>query len=164
MKPVDTSLDEGQAILADSAVPQAVSLPDQPAANPCLSCGACCAFFRCSFYWREADDTTPGGVPVALTQDLGPHRRVMRGTDQRNPHCVALAGEIGTAAGCSIYDRRPSTCRIFVPAWYNGEPNIDCDRARVAHGLAPLTPDAWEGNPCPEDTPHPPTKPGQRAA
>lgn len=27
--------------------------------NPCLSCRACCAFFRVSFYWAEADD---GGV------------------------------------------------------------------------------------------------------
>ncbi|MDX1269447.1 MAG: YkgJ family cysteine cluster protein, partial [Oceanisphaera sp.] len=21
--------------------------------NPCLTCGACCAFFRVSFYWGE---------------------------------------------------------------------------------------------------------------
>ncbi|HBP8873638.1 TPA: YkgJ family cysteine cluster protein, partial [Escherichia coli] len=24
--------------------------------NPCMRCGACCAFFRVSFYWAEADD------------------------------------------------------------------------------------------------------------
>ncbi|WP_142908916.1 CxxCxxCC domain-containing protein, partial [Klebsiella pneumoniae] len=23
--------------------------------NPCMTCGACCAFFRVSFYWAEAD-------------------------------------------------------------------------------------------------------------
>ncbi|MBB8903342.1 YkgJ family cysteine cluster protein, partial [Escherichia coli] len=22
--------------------------------NPCITCGACCAFFRVSFYWAEA--------------------------------------------------------------------------------------------------------------
>ncbi|EGR9493162.1 YkgJ family cysteine cluster protein, partial [Escherichia coli] len=22
--------------------------------NPCMTCGACCAFFRVSFYWAEA--------------------------------------------------------------------------------------------------------------
>ncbi|HDN1328034.1 YkgJ family cysteine cluster protein, partial [Escherichia coli] len=21
--------------------------------NPCMTCGACCAFFRVSFYWAE---------------------------------------------------------------------------------------------------------------
>jgi len=35
--------------------------------NPCLSCGACCAAFRVSFYWREADGGESGGaVPPAL--------------------------------------------------------------------------------------------------
>jgi hypothetical protein len=29
--------------------------------NPCVSCGACCAHFRVSFYWAEADDA-PGGI------------------------------------------------------------------------------------------------------
>ncbi|EEC8989014.1 TPA: YkgJ family cysteine cluster protein [Escherichia coli] len=24
--------------------------------NPCMTCGAYCAFFRVSFYWVEADD------------------------------------------------------------------------------------------------------------
>ena len=28
--------------------------------NPCLSCGACCAFYRASFYWSEAAGVTPG--------------------------------------------------------------------------------------------------------
>ncbi|OZZ73507.1 zinc/iron-chelating domain-containing protein, partial [Klebsiella pneumoniae] len=22
--------------------------------NPCMTCGACCAYFRVSFYWAEA--------------------------------------------------------------------------------------------------------------
>ncbi|EKJ0223351.1 YkgJ family cysteine cluster protein, partial [Escherichia coli] len=24
--------------------------------NPCMACGACCAFFRVSFYWAKVDD------------------------------------------------------------------------------------------------------------
>ena len=23
--------------------------------NPCITCGACCAYFRASFYWTEAE-------------------------------------------------------------------------------------------------------------
>ena len=36
-------------------------------AEPCLSCGACCASFRVDFHVADLE-TTPGGcVPVALT-------------------------------------------------------------------------------------------------
>ena len=79
--------------------------------NPCLSCGACCAWFRVSFYWRECDDQCPGGVPAGLTEDLGPFRRVMKGTGRIPPRCIALEGEVGTSVYCSIYARRPGICR-----------------------------------------------------
>ena len=39
--------------------------------NPCMTCGACCAYFRVSFYWAEADDAG-GPVPSALTEPLTP--------------------------------------------------------------------------------------------
>ncbi len=39
--------------------------------NPCMTCGACCAYFRVSFYWAEADDAG-GLVPSALTEPLTP--------------------------------------------------------------------------------------------
>jgi Fe-S-cluster containining protein len=45
---------------------------DKP--HPCLTCGACCAYFRASFYWAEADDETPGWVPVEMTRKLNEHR------------------------------------------------------------------------------------------
>lgn len=39
--------------------------------NPCMTCGACCAYFRVSFYWAEASDGG-GTVPVDLTEPLTP--------------------------------------------------------------------------------------------
>jgi hypothetical protein len=111
--------------------------------NPCLRCGACCAYFRASFYWAEGDDATPDGVPAALTDKLTPHLRVMKGTDRPDPRCIALDGAIGQAVRCTIHPRRASVCREFAASWSNGEPNERCDRARAQWGLAPLTPADW---------------------
>jgi Fe-S-cluster containining protein len=111
--------------------------------NPCIRCGACCAHFRASFYWAEADDASPGGVPVALTEKLTPHLRVMKGTNQPAPRCVALLGEIGQSVRCTIHPQRSTVCRDFDASWSNGEPNPRCDAARARHGLPPLTPDDW---------------------
>lgn len=113
--------------------------------HPCLRCGACCAYFRASFYWAEADDTTAGGVPVAMTRKLNDHRRSMIGMDGEHPRCIALKGEIGKQVYCSIYENRASVCRAFEPSWENGRHNERCDRARSAWGLDPLTPQDWQG-------------------
>ena len=113
---------------------------------PCLSCGACCAHYRASFYWAEAEDASPGGVPVELTEPLGPHTRVMRGTNANSPRCVALAGVVGRAVACAIYEGRSSVCRDFVPSWRDGRHEPRCDAARAAHGLPPLTPEDWSGD------------------
>ncbi len=112
--------------------------------HPCLRCGACCAFFRASFYWAEADDVSPGGVPVKMTRKLNDFRRSMLGMDGGNPRCIALQGEIGKRVFCSIYDSRASVCRDFEPSWENNRPNERCDRARAAWGLEPLKPGDWE--------------------
>lgn len=111
--------------------------------HPCLSCGACCAYFRVAFHWSEADRFLGGQTPPELTHPLDPHRVVMLGTQSRAPRCVALQGEIGMAAACGIYALRPSPCRDLVPAWEQGEPSPQCDRARAAHGLPPLSPETW---------------------
>ena len=112
--------------------------------NPCLTCGACCAYYRASFYWAEADDETPGGVPVSLTRKLNEHRRVMIGSEGSKPRCIALEGTIGEQVYCTIYERRSSVCREFEASWSNGKRNERCDAARIAWGLPPLEPDAWE--------------------
>lgn len=109
-------------------------------ANPCLDCGACCAFFRVSFYWAEAERFLGGTVPAELTSRLNSHLAVMRGTEARPVRCVALQGRIGESVACSIYEHRPSPCRELMPAWVRGEPSPQCDKARAAHGLPPLEP------------------------
>lgn len=99
--------------------------------NPCLRCGACCAAFRVSFYWAEADDGG-GPVPLHLTEKINDFRRCMRGTWSDTPRCTALQGEVGSEVSCAIYPQRSSTCREFV-AWSEA-----CNRARGKYGLAEL--------------------------
>jgi len=108
--------------------------------NPCVSCGACCAYYRASFYWTEANDTEGGTVPVEMTDRLDLHRRVMKGTNRPQPRCIALQGKIGSCVKCSIYDVRSSVCREFMYSGQNGIPNDRCDKARAAWGLPPLMP------------------------
>lgn len=113
--------------------------------HPCLRCGACCATFRVAFHWSEAAPATPAGPPAALTVPLRHHELAMRGTETAPVRCVALAGTVGRDAHCTIYPNRPSPCRNLMPAWEDGRPSPQCDKARAAHGLAPLAPDDWTG-------------------
>ena len=106
--------------------------------NPCLACGACCAFFRASFHWLETTASDDGTVPVEMTVPVTRHLVTMRGSDRSKPRCNALMGEIGTAVHCSIYEKRASPCRDFQASWVDGQHNERCDRARAAHGLPPL--------------------------
>jgi hypothetical protein len=108
--------------------------------NPCLTCGACCAAFRVSFYWSEAGPEAGGLTPAELSVKLTPHHAAMRGTDKTPPRCVALEGEVGQRVRCAIYSLRPSPCREFRASWANGEHSERCDLARAAHGLPPLEP------------------------
>lgn len=117
------------------------AMPD--AVHPCLTCGACCAFFRVSFHWSECDPGLGGMVPMELTEPLRTHERVMRGTAQARPRCVALDAQIGRYSRCTIHDRRPSTCALVPASWEFGAASAQCDKARVAHGLPVLTPDDW---------------------
>tara|TARA_R110001592_G_scaffold38971_7_gene128435 strand:+ start:32125 stop:32358 length:234 start_codon:yes stop_codon:yes gene_type:complete len=65
----------------------------------------------------------------------------MQGTNQPEPRCTALMGSVGEGVRCNIYESRSTSCRDF--AWHgeNGVANLDCQRARARHGMAPL-PDA----------------------
>ena len=106
--------------------------------NPCLSCGACCASFRVSFYWAETSHGQENGVPIELTEPVNNFYNCMKGTNSKNPRCIALLGEIGQSVSCSIYEQRSSTCREF--NMLDAEGNIDghCTKARAIHGLLPV--------------------------
>lgn len=132
--------------------------------NPCLTCGACCAHFRASFYWAE---TTAGGgtVPAALTEKLNDFRAVMLGSHPPKPRCIALVGTIGQAVGCSIYDLRASVCRDFAVSWQDGVHNPRCDAARAAWGLPPLpNPTQSPSETVDPDSTQPPCRPMPHAA
>ncbi|MCC3701479.1 YkgJ family cysteine cluster protein [Rouxiella badensis] len=106
--------------------------------NPCVSCGACCAYFRVSFYWAESEEAG-GVVPQALTEQVTPFLSCMQGTNvPKSPRCVALDGEIGKSVSCSIYLNRPTPCREFDQSGLNDVANEACDRARARYGLPPL--------------------------
>lgn len=109
--------------------------------SPCLSCGACCAHFRVSFYCGEVADEAGGTVPPELVSQVGPLRACMKGTEYGGQRCIALRGELGQPGiHCAIYEQRPTPCRDF-PSWEeDGTPNPDCQRLRLALGLAPLPP------------------------
>ncbi len=96
----------------------------------CQQCGACCAYFRVSFYWAEGDDAPGGTVPAHLTQAISPNLRCMSGTQAKPARCVALTGEIGQRVGCSIYAQRSSTCQELMPG------DDKCLKARAHHHQA----------------------------
>jgi Fe-S-cluster containining protein len=97
--------------------------------NPCLDCGACCATFRVSFYWAEAEAR---GLPERLTEQVNSFYSCMSGTNRPSPRCQALGGTIGGDVACKVYAERPSPCRDLQPG------DEKCNKARVRHGLAPL--------------------------
>lgn len=107
--------------------------------NPCLTCGACCAFFRVSFYWAEAQ-CGGGNVPDHLTEKVNLHLSCMQGTSQKPSRCTALLGNVGEGVRCTIYENRSSTCRNFNSHHDDGSVNAECSKARAHHGLPPLQP------------------------
>lgn len=110
--------------------------------HPCLSCGACCAFFRVSFHWSETLIES-FGVPFGASRSVSPHMNSMNGTDQEQPRCEALTGVIAKNVSCQIYENRPSTCRTFSPSFEDGLRNEGCETARIKHGLDILSRSDW---------------------
>lgn len=98
-----------------------------PAQDSCLSCGACCAFFRVSFYWAEGES-----MPEDVVEPLTAVYSCMKGTNQKDPRCVMLSGEIGQQVSCTMYEQRSSSCKEVQAG------DAQCNKARAAHGLIPL--------------------------
>jgi uncharacterized protein len=117
-----------------------IDMPDSPD-NPCISCGACCAHFRISFYCGELTGGLGGFVPVELTSKVNETFACMKGTEAGGGRCIALVGEIGQPGiGCTIYPNRPTPCREFEVWLEDGTPNPHCQRLRAQRGLPPLAP------------------------
>ncbi|HNZ13159.1 MAG TPA: YkgJ family cysteine cluster protein [Anaerolineaceae bacterium] len=122
-----------------------ITLHGELHANPCLNCGACCAFFRVSFYWGETDPAQGGQVPVELTENVTEYYCAMRGTNQLSRRCIALEGKPGGPTRCTIYEQRPSPCRDFGVQWQGGQMSIRpgdlerCNHARAAWNMPPIS-------------------------
>ncbi|HYD94170.1 MAG TPA: YkgJ family cysteine cluster protein [Noviherbaspirillum sp.] len=114
--------------------------------NPCLDCGACCATYRVSFYWAEAEVRS---LPAHLTDKVNDWYSCMAGTGRPSPRCVALQGSIGGAVACAVYDSRPSPCRELQP----GEEK--CNKARLRHGLPSVSPEPADQTANRPRAPHP---------
>jgi Fe-S-cluster containining protein len=110
--------------------------------HPCLSCGACCAYYRVSFHWLESLPESHQ-VPLSQSKPISIHFNAMNGTDGTNPRCHSLKGQIGQCVSCEIYKNRPECCRIFIASFENGIQNIRCDEARINKGLLPLLLTEW---------------------
>lgn len=102
-------------------------LSQLPTQDACLSCGACCAYFRVSFYWAEGLN-----MPEHYTEPVTPVYSCMAGTNQKNPRCVALVGTLGEAVSCGMYEQRSSSCKEVQIA------DAQCNKARIAHNMIPF--------------------------
>lgn len=71
-------------------------------------------------------------MPNDVVEDLSPVYSCMKGTNQKNPRCVMLSGEIGQQVSCTMYEQRSSSCKEVQAG------DSQCLKARSAHGLIPL--------------------------
>ncbi|MDM1785168.1 YkgJ family cysteine cluster protein [Acinetobacter bereziniae] len=97
------------------------------AQDECLNCGACCAFFRVSFYWAEGE-----AMPSDYVEPLTAVYSCMQGTNQKQPRCIALDGVVGQQVSCTMYEQRSSSCKEVQAG------DAQCAKARQAHNLIPL--------------------------
>lgn len=92
---------------------------------------------------ENEDSLCNRAVPEEMTIELNPDTLTMKGTDKRNPRCIALQGSVGSLVHCSIYENRSSTCRDFRFSGEDDRSNPLCDRARGIYGLLPLLSDIF---------------------
>jgi Fe-S-cluster containining protein len=104
-------------------------LSQVPTQDACLSCGACCTFFRVSFYWAEGLN-----MPEHYTEPVSAVYSCMSGTNQPAPRCLALQGTVGQQVSCGIYEARSSSCKEVQIA------DAQCNKARAAHKMIPFVP------------------------
>lgn len=105
-------------IRAESAAPAEQS--------PCRTCGACCSFGSDWPRFSTEEDSHLDRIPSALVAADGSGMRC------EGNRCSALAGKVGVATSCSVYDVRPEVCRACEPG------DEACGMARQRFGLSVL--------------------------
>jgi Fe-S-cluster containining protein len=100
-------------------------MPDNQA-DPCRTCGACCAFDARWPSFTTDSDADIAAIPAAYvnTENTGMHCNGNR--------CSALEGKVGTETTCLAYAVRPDVCRACEPG------SAECSMARQAYGLPML--------------------------
>lgn len=73
-------------------------------------------------------------MPEHYTEPVTAVYSCMAGTNQPQPRCIALQGEIGRQVSCGMYQARSASCREVQIA------DAQCNKARAAHGLIALIP------------------------
>lgn len=109
-----------------------VTTTDTPVPE-CSSCGLCCtAFVRIP---AEPESKVEDDETIRVIKSIGEFEIVVDRFIKRDPNdfrCTKLEGEPGVAVSCSIYERRPNSCRVF-------EAGSDrCHAIRRAYGLEPF--------------------------
>jgi Fe-S-cluster containining protein len=103
------------------------SVPSAGADNPCLTCGACCAYSENWPRFSTEDDAALELIPKELINARGSGMRC------EADRCAALTGQIGEATSCAIYAIRPEVCRTCQPG------DAECAMARRKFGLPVLS-------------------------
>ena len=103
-----------------------VAAPDLADQALCQSCGACCDY---SLEWPRFSTESDEALDRIPAKLVAPNLSGMRCDGNR---CAALAGKVGVAASCTIYDIRPDVCRACLPG------DDACTMARVRHGMTEI--------------------------
>lgn len=94
-----------------------------PAENPCLTCGACCAYSANWPRFSLETDEALARIPPTLVNDRQSGMRCI------GDRCSALDGTVGESTKCSIYELRPEVCRACEAG------DTECNLARRRFGL-----------------------------
>lgn len=71
-------------------------------------------------------------MPEEYVEPLTAVYSCMKGTNQKQPRCIALEGEVGQQVSCGMYAARSSSCKEVKIA------DEQCNKARLAHQMIPL--------------------------
>ena len=100
----------------------------------CLKCGACCSYYRASFFEGEI---ISGHASEELISELRFPYVCMKGTENGG-RCICLSGTIGQDVKCLIHKKRSTVCEKFHVWDSDNFVNFRCNKARKAHGLPQL--------------------------